>query len=211
MLFLIRTFVKHCIQLCNLLSFLCCHIPDFDFDIPFDLLADSVFLNFSKKLQDWWRGESPCAWCVSMIKVPRWPRSCSHPSVCWQTLFTRELAVELWMQLAFYLLTVPSRFYFNVWVRKVKVKVAQLCLTLCDPVDWSLPGSCVHGILQARILEWVAISFSRGSSRPRNWTQVSCTAGRFFTFWTTREAPCWARSHMQITWEVVQNDPASYP
>ena len=156
------------------------------------------------------RWESLCLMCVD-DQGSRWPRSCSHPSVCWQTLFTRELAVELWMQLAFYLLTVPSRFYFNVWVRKVKVKVAQLCLTLCDPMDWSLPGSCVHGILQARILEWVAISFSRGSSRPRNWTQVSCTAGRFFTFWTTREAPCWARSHMQITWEVVQNDPASYP
>ena len=52
-------------------------------------------------------------------------------------------------------------------------EVAQSCRTLCDPVDYSLPGSSVHGILQARILEWVAISFSRGSSRPRNRTQVS--------------------------------------
>ena len=53
--------------------------------------------------------------------------------------------------------------------------------------------SCVgslgpHGILQVRILQWVAISFSRGSSRPRDWTQVSCIAGRFFTSWATREA-----------------------
>ena len=48
----------------------------------------------------------------------------------------------------------------------------------CDPVDWSTPGSSVHGIFQARILEWIAISFSRGSSRPRNQTQVSCIAGR---------------------------------
>ena len=47
------------------------------------------------------------------------------------------------------------------------VKVAQLCLPLCDPVDCSLPGSSVHGILQARILEWAAIPFSRGSSQPR--------------------------------------------
>ena len=64
---------------------------------------------------------------------------------------------------------------------KVKVKVAQSCPTLCDPVDRNLPGSSVHGILQARILEWVAIPFSRGSSQPRDWTQVFCIAGRFFT------------------------------
>ena len=51
-----------------------------------------------------------------------------------------------------------------------------------------LPGSSVHGILQARILEWVAITFSRGSSRPRDWTQVSHIAGRLFTIWTNREA-----------------------
>ena len=53
---------------------------------------------------------------------------------------------------------------------------------------WSLPGSSAHGILQARILGWVAISFSRESSRPRHWTQVSCFAGRFFSVWATREA-----------------------
>ena len=64
---------------------------------------------------------------------------------------------------------------------KVKVLVIQSCPTLCNPVDCSPPGSSVHGILQARILEWVAISFSRQSSRPRDQTQVSCTAGRFFT------------------------------
>ena len=50
------------------------------------------------------------------------------------------------------------------------------------------PGSSIHGILQARILEWVAISFSRGSSRPRDRTQVSCIAGRCFNLWATREA-----------------------
>ena len=61
-------------------------------------------------------------------------------------------------------------------------------LTLCFPMDCSLPGSSVQRTSQARILEWVAISFSRGSSWPRNWTQVSCIAGRFFTDWTTREA-----------------------
>ena len=56
----------------------------------------------------------------------------------------------------------------------------QSCLTLCDPVDCSPPGFSIHGILQARILEWVAISFSRGSSRPRDRTQVSCIPGRHF-------------------------------
>ena len=65
----------------------------------------------------------------------------------------------------------------------MKVKVAQSCLTLCNPMDCSLPGSSVRGLFQARILEWVAISFSRGSSQHRDRTQVSCIAGRFFTSW----------------------------
>ena len=54
----------------------------------------------------------------------------------------------------------------------------KLCLTVCDPMDCSLPGSSVHGILQARILEWAAISFSRGSSQSRGWTDVSCIGRR---------------------------------
>ena len=62
-----------------------------------------------------------------------------------------------------------------------KVKVIHLCLTLWDPMDCSLPGSCVREILQARILEWVAMPSSRGSSQPRDRAQVSHTAGRFFT------------------------------
>ena len=61
------------------------------------------------------------------------------------------------------------------------VLVAQSCPPLYDPRDCSPPGSSVHGIPQARILECVAISFSRGSSPPRDWTWVSCIAGRFFT------------------------------
>ena len=63
------------------------------------------------------------------------------------------------------------------------VKVAQLCPTLCEPMDYT-----VHGILQARILEWVAFPFSKGSSQPRDWTQVSHIGGGFFTSWATREA-----------------------
>ena len=60
------------------------------------------------------------------------------------------------------------------------VKVAQSCSSLCDPMDYT-----VYGILQARILEWVAFPFSRVSSQPRDWTQVSCVAGGFFPSWAT--------------------------
>ena len=63
----------------------------------------------------------------------------------------------------------------------VAAKSLQSCPTLCDPIDGSLPGSPVPGILQARIVEWVAIPFSRGSSQPRDRTRVSHNAGIFFT------------------------------
>ena len=80
-----------------------------------------------------------------------------------------------------------------IWVllgkKRLKVSVAQLCLTFCDPVDYSPSGSSLHRILQALILEWVVIPFSRGSSWPRDWILVSCIASRFFIIWATREAP----------------------
>ena len=66
--------------------------------------------------------------------------------------------------------------------------VAQSCPTLCDPMNCSSPGSSVHGILQARTLEWVAIPFFGGSSQPRDQAWVSRIAGRVFTVWATREA-----------------------
>ena len=66
-------------------------------------------------------------------------------------------------------------------------EVTQSWPTLCDPMDCSLPGASVHGIFQARILEWVAISFSRRSSWPRDWTWVSHIVSRRFTVWATRE------------------------
>ena len=69
---------------------------------------------------------------------------------------------------------------------------------LCDPMDCNLPGSSVHRILQARILEWVAISFSRGSSRPRDRTQVSFIASRFFANWANN-CPHMA-NHAQFFW-----------
>ena len=67
-------------------------------------------------------------------------------------------------------------------------EVSQSCLTLCDPMDCSLPGSSVHGIFQARILEWVAFPFSRRSSWPRDWTWVSRVVGRHFTIWATKKS-----------------------
>ena len=69
-----------------------------------------------------------------------------------------------------------------------RAKLLQSCLTLRDPMDCSPPGSSVHGILQAKKLECVAIPPSRGSFGSRDRTPVSCTAGRFFTIWAIREA-----------------------
>ena len=70
----------------------------------------------------------------------------------------------------------------------MKVLVAQSCPTLCNPIDCSPPVSSVHWIFQARILEWVALSYSRQSSQLIGWTWVSCITGRFFIIWATREA-----------------------
>ena len=76
-------------------------------------------------------------------------------------------------------------------------EVAQSYPTLCDPMDCSLPGSSVHGIFQARILEWVSISFSRGSSRPSDRTWVSRIVGRYFTVWATSESHDQPRQHIK--------------
>ena len=100
---------------------------------------------------------------------------------------------------------------YSPWGCESESEVAQSCLTLYDPMDCSLPGSSVHGILQARVLEWVAISFSRGSSWPRVWTRVSCIVGRCFTVaksqtklsdWTTNN------SKMKTGWNAQQIGPS---
>ena len=70
----------------------------------------------------------------------------------------------------------------------VSLSVTQSCLILCDPTNHSPPGSSVHGILQARLLEWIAIPLLQGTYKPRNWTWSSCIKGRFFAMWTAREA-----------------------
>ena len=102
------------------------------------------------------------------------------------TLFLSPLVISLLLCLSLHLSLCFSYFLFPLLFRTLaphlKVcEVSQLLLTLCDLMDCSLPGFSIHGIFQARILEWVAISFSRGSSCPRDRTWVSHTAGRFFT------------------------------
>ena len=72
-------------------------------------------------------------------------------------------------------------FIILIKMKESESEVAQSCPTLCDPIDCSLSGSSIHGIFQARVLEWIAISFSTGFSQPRNRTQVSRVAGRRFT------------------------------
>ena len=94
--------------------------------------------------------------------------------VLWALMSESGCSVQGWVQV--------------LWDVKVNVKVARLCPTLCNPMDCSPPGSSISGILQARILEWVAFPFSSGSSQPGNWSRVSCIAGGFFTSWLTREA-----------------------
>ena len=89
-----------------------------------------------------------------------------------------KLSGEIWESLVKFNLCTP-------WMHG---KSLQLCQALCDPMDCSPPGSSVHRILQARILEWVTISFFRGSSQSRSQTQASHIVGRFFTIWATRES-----------------------
>ena len=76
----------------------------------------------------------------------------------------------------------------HLWTAADAAKLLQSCPTLSDTTDSSPAGSSVHRILQARILEWVVIPFSRRSSLLGDQTQVSCTAGRFFTIWAAGEA-----------------------
>ena len=92
-------------------------------------------------------------------------------------------------------------------------EVAQLCPTLCDRMVCSLPGSSVHGIFQAKILEWVAISFSRGSSWPSDRTRVSLIAGRCFTLWATRETnpPTRDQIHTPCTGRPRSRQPGKSP
>ena len=110
----------------------------------------------------------------------------------------------LLVHFAFSSIFTRSLWILNVYIALIprfgvcEVLVTQPCPTLCDPMDCSLPGSSVHETSQVRILEWAAIPFSRGSSQPRDQTQVSCLAGRFFTAEPPGK-PCWFYTFYQMT------------
>ena len=114
--------------------------------------------------------ESPLASNFSLKSRPSWTIKKISP----------EVAFVLWGQNCPQLKNHCIQQSYNS-LKCVRVKVAQSCLTLCDPMDYT-----VHGILQAKILEWVAISFARGSSQPRDRSQISHIAGEFFISWATR-------------------------
>ena len=105
---------------------------------------------------------------------PWWLSGKDHPSFCKILKFSPHLILIEWSKwMMNNLKSLITRGFFFFFKNSGKCEVAPSCPTLCNPVDCSLPGSSVHGILQARVLEWVAISFSRGSSWPRDQTEVS--------------------------------------
>ena len=99
-------------------------------------------------------------------------------------LYNKRRYIFSFWHLPYYVITLIHTYMNNIqkWSH-----FCESCWTLCDPMDCNLSGFSDHGIFQARILEWVAISLSRGSSQPRDWTWVSCIAGRRFTILATRE------------------------
>ena len=111
---------------------------------------------------------------------------CLEPAVKWWG-FGSHCRFSFIICLILNLCNLVFKKYIYLYIFGCESEVAQSCLTLCDPTDCSLPGSSVDGVFQARILEWVAISFSRGSSPPRDWTRVSRIVGRRFTVCATRE------------------------
>ena len=132
------------------------------------LLSLFTFMHWRRKWQPtlvFLPGESQGRW--SLVGCHLWGHT---------ELDTTEATQRLQVSLTLKLTTLP---WWCCWHMTCCVYVTQLCPTLCDPMGCSLPGSSVHRILQARILETVAISFSRGSSQPRDQTQVSCIAGSF--------------------------------
>ena len=141
---------------------------------PHGLHGSSVHGIFQARILEWV--------AISFSRGSSWPRDWTQVSHivgrCFTIWVTREANIgELKLRL--------SLGRLNLCVEK-ESEVAQSCPTLWDPLDCSLPGSSIHGIFQARVLEWVAISFSRRSSQPRDRTRVSGIAGRCFTIWATK-------------------------
>ena len=118
--------------------------------------------------------------------VAFWLHNWSYGGICEDKNRTIALDLQSWLKI----LLRTERFE-RVVLYVSCCLVVKLCPTLCDPMDCSLPGTSVHGISQERILEWVAIFFSKGSSQPRDWTHVSYVfyiGGRILNHWATWEA-----------------------
>ena len=160
-----------------------CHgwssFPAFFISLLFAIFSDTLCIYANRCY--WWPVNPP-SWNLHEAIEFVWLDYCCVPSIyvsAKHTVDTQWTTVE-WMIKLWNMNEGLSA--YSVWMSEV----SQSCPTLCDPLNCSLPGYSVHGILQARILEWVAISFSRGSSWSRDQTWVSCVTGRRFMLWTTR-------------------------
>ena len=124
----------------------------------------------------------PLKWFAKIFSVYFWRlyRFNYHIQDCYPSWINFCKYCEVGIKIHFLFHMETQLFPYGWWFSRLVVSYS------CDPIDCSPPASSVHGILQTRILEWVAISFSRGSSQPRDKTWVSCIAGRLFTDWATR-------------------------
>ena len=150
----------------------------------------------------------PIHWFFLLLcRINQWAQR--HPAICYYVVKLLTFPFDSFLQFLSFSWNYPPDFVccplfvhtFNINYSDYS-EVTQSCPTLCDPMDCSLPGSSVHGIFQARVLEWVAISFSRGSSQPRDQTGVSGTTGRCFTVWAIKEAPNINYSHFKFPYQT---------
>ena len=135
-----------------------------------------------------WCLEGPDVWSFRVLSPwSQLPASCWYVTVISVSL-TREAHLSFGVQ-SFYWDSFHKNDWLNNWSCMHVSLAAQSCPVLCDPMDCSLPDSSVPGILQARILEWVAMPSSSGSSPSRDWTHISCTGRRILYHWATWETP----------------------
>ena len=153
----------------------------------FLLQQNSALPSLQALFQSWSNPDAIFPWCLSEV--------CYKNRLNWATFllyFPSFCDLVLCLFFFFFLTVVATMtwqqqkliFTENLLCIFLHCMCAQWCPTLCDPMDWGPPGSSIHGIFQARVLEWVGISCSRGSSRPKNWTHVYCIscAGRWIPY-----------------------------
>ena len=142
------------------------------------IIVSHGFMRASRQLCEWPFNTSELPESLAEMLLRVLDSATKYKIVC----FSKPASFTLWPPFGLRCLDTVLK---NGYHKRMHAKLLPLCLTLYNPMDCSLPDSSVHGILQARILEWVqAISSSRGSFRPRDWTHVSCSswiAGGFFT------------------------------